>query len=127
MSREVPNNPIIIVVEPDVSKHHFWQQQLKNTEGVTIVCSTIEQTVSTLKMLIPQPPQYPLTKREKEVMQLLKKGHLYKEIAQKIGISMGSLKQYIHIIYEHLLTWCPIAENKCSGLPFDLKPRVFCK
>ena len=102
MSREVPNNPIVIVVEPDVSKHHLWQQQLKNTEGVTIVCSTIEQTVSTLKMLIPQPPQYPLTKREKEVMHLLKKGHLYKEIAQNLGISMGSLKQYIHIIYKKL-------------------------
>ena len=35
-------------------------------------------------------------------MQLLKKGRLYKEIAQNIGISMGSLKQYIHIIYKKL-------------------------
>ena len=102
MPKEVPNNSIIIVVEPDVSKHHHWQQKFKNTEGVLIVCSTIEQTVSTLKMLIPQPPQYPLTKREKEVMQLLKKGHLYREIVQKLGISMGSLKQYIHIIYKKL-------------------------
>ena len=68
----------------------------------TIVCSTIEQTISTLKMLTPQPPQYPLTKREKEVIDLLKKGRLYKEIAQNIGISMGSLKQYIHIIYKKL-------------------------
>ena len=102
MPREVPNNPIIIIVESDVSKHDFWQQKLKNTEGVLIVCSTMEQTISTLKTLTPQPPQYLLTKREKEVMQLLKKGRLYKEIAQTLSISMGSLKQYIHIIYKKL-------------------------
>jgi ATP/maltotriose-dependent transcriptional regulator MalT len=43
-----------------------------------------------------------LTLREKEIMVLLDKGLLYKEIAESIEVTLGTLKQYIHIIYEKL-------------------------
>jgi ATP/maltotriose-dependent transcriptional regulator MalT len=43
-----------------------------------------------------------LTLREKEIMALLDKGMLYKEIAESIDLTLGTLKQYIHIIYEKL-------------------------
>jgi DNA-binding NarL/FixJ family response regulator len=43
-----------------------------------------------------------LTKRENEVLQLLSKGLLYKEIADKLGISVGTVRQHIHKIYEKL-------------------------
>jgi DNA-binding NarL/FixJ family response regulator len=43
-----------------------------------------------------------LTLREKEIMALLDKGFLYKEIAESVEITLGTLKQYIHIIYEKL-------------------------
>jgi DNA-binding NarL/FixJ family response regulator len=43
-----------------------------------------------------------LTLREKEIMVLLDKGMLYKEIAESVDVTLGTLKQYIHIIYEKL-------------------------
>jgi DNA-binding NarL/FixJ family response regulator len=43
-----------------------------------------------------------LTLREKEVLDLLAQGLLYKEIADSLAISMGTIKQHIHRIYEKL-------------------------
>jgi DNA-binding NarL/FixJ family response regulator len=43
-----------------------------------------------------------LSKREQEVLALLAKGHLYKEIADHLGISLGSVRTYIQRIYEKL-------------------------
>jgi RNA polymerase sigma factor (sigma-70 family) len=43
-----------------------------------------------------------LSNRENEVLQLLAKGLLYKEIAEKLGISVGTIRQHIHKIYEKL-------------------------
>ncbi|MEP6675171.1 MAG: response regulator transcription factor [Ferruginibacter sp.] len=44
----------------------------------------------------------PLTKKEKEILELLAKGYLYKEIAEKTSISANTVKQHIHNIYEKL-------------------------
>ena len=43
-----------------------------------------------------------LSPRENEILQLLSKGHLYKEIATKLSISTGTVRQHIHNIYEKL-------------------------
>ncbi len=43
-----------------------------------------------------------LTKRELEILELLSKGFLYKEIADKTGISFGTVRQHIFHIYEKL-------------------------
>lgn len=43
-----------------------------------------------------------LSAREMEVLTLLSKGFLYKEIAQELYISTGTVKQHIHNIYEKL-------------------------
>lgn len=43
-----------------------------------------------------------LTQRENGVLELLSKGYLYKEIATKLGISTGTVRQHIHKIYEKL-------------------------
>jgi DNA-binding NarL/FixJ family response regulator len=43
-----------------------------------------------------------LTTREKKIVVLLDKGMLYKEIAESIDVTLGTLKQYLHIIYEKL-------------------------
>lgn len=43
-----------------------------------------------------------LSSREKEVLQLLSKGFLYKEIGEKLNISTGTVRQHIHKIYEKL-------------------------
>ena len=43
-----------------------------------------------------------LSERENEVLVLLSKGHLYKEIADQLNISLNTVKQHIHHIYEKL-------------------------
>ena len=43
-----------------------------------------------------------LSPREKEVLDLLAQGHLYKEIAEKLGISYETVHTYIRRIYEKL-------------------------
>jgi DNA-binding NarL/FixJ family response regulator len=43
-----------------------------------------------------------LTLRENEVLQLLAKGLLYKEIAAKLSITTGTVRQHIHNIYHKL-------------------------
>lgn len=43
-----------------------------------------------------------LSAREKDVLNLLAKGLLYKEISQKLGIGFGTVRQHIHNIYEKL-------------------------
>lgn len=47
-------------------------------------------------------PMIALSKRENEILQLLSKGLLYKEIADKLVISVGTVRQHIHKIYEKL-------------------------
>ena len=43
-----------------------------------------------------------LTPREIEVLGLLSKGLLYKEIAQQLSIAIGTVKRHLHMIYEKL-------------------------
>jgi DNA-binding NarL/FixJ family response regulator len=43
-----------------------------------------------------------LTDREREVLTLLSKGLLYKEIGQELHITTGTVKQHIHNVYEKL-------------------------
>jgi DNA-binding NarL/FixJ family response regulator len=43
-----------------------------------------------------------LSNRENEILDLLAKGLLYKEIAEKLSISNNTVKQHIHRVYEKL-------------------------
>lgn len=43
-----------------------------------------------------------LTDREREILELLAEGLLYKEISLRLGISEGSIKQHIHRMYAKL-------------------------
>lgn len=48
------------------------------------------------------PQVHSLSARENEVLQLLSNGLLYKEIADKLSISIATVRQHIHKIYEKL-------------------------
>ncbi len=50
----------------------------------------------------PSPELAVLTAREKEILDLLAKGYLYKEIAAELFISIETVKRHIHNIYEKL-------------------------
>jgi len=43
-----------------------------------------------------------LTKREQEILALLAKGFLYKEIAERLDISLSTVRGHLHNIYEKL-------------------------
>jgi DNA-binding NarL/FixJ family response regulator len=43
-----------------------------------------------------------LTQREQEILALLAQGYLYKEIADKLGITLNTMKTHQHAIYEKL-------------------------
>lgn len=50
----------------------------------------------------PSPSTLPVTAREMELLEHLSQGLLYKEIADKMGITTGTVKQHIHKIYDKL-------------------------
>lgn len=43
-----------------------------------------------------------LTRREQEILRLLAKGYLYKEIADHLGISLSTVRAHLHAVYEKL-------------------------
>jgi DNA-binding NarL/FixJ family response regulator len=43
-----------------------------------------------------------LTRREQEILALLAKGFLYKEIADQLGISLSTVRAHLHATYEKL-------------------------
>jgi DNA-binding NarL/FixJ family response regulator len=43
-----------------------------------------------------------LTEREREVLELLSKGHLYKEIADRLGISLDTVRSHLRKVYDKL-------------------------
>ena len=63
-----------------------------------------------------------LSKREMEIIEQLARGFLYKEIAIKLNISVGTVKQHLHRIYEKLHV-----QNKTEALNkfYKNKPGFF--
>ena len=43
-----------------------------------------------------------LSNREREVLELLSKGYLYKEIADRLDITLSTVKRHLNHIYEKL-------------------------
>jgi len=43
-----------------------------------------------------------LSEREQQVLALLAEGLLYKEIGDRLGITVGTIKQHIHRMYDKL-------------------------
>lgn len=54
------------------------------------------------KIRTPQSDMERLTKREQEILALLAKGFLYKEIADQLTISLSTVRAHLHTVYEKL-------------------------
>ncbi len=50
----------------------------------------------------PQSELEQLTRREQEILGLLAKGYLYKEIADQLGITLSTVRAHLHTVYEKL-------------------------
>jgi DNA-binding NarL/FixJ family response regulator len=71
----------------------------KNPFDNNVNTSIARKVVNSLRL---SEEQNTLSSREMEVLTLLSKGFLYKEIAAKLFISAGTVRQHIHNIYEKL-------------------------
>lgn len=54
------------------------------------------------KIKTPQSDVEKLTRREQEILALLAKGYLYKEIADQLGITLSTVRAHLHTVYEKL-------------------------
>ena len=50
----------------------------------------------------PQSDMAQITRREHEILALLAKGYLYKEIADQLGISLSTVRAHLHAVNEKL-------------------------
>ena len=66
-----------------------------------LIARRIIDTFSVLQVT-PVLNSLPITDREMELLTLLSQGMLYKEIASELGITLGTVKQHIHKIYDKL-------------------------
>jgi DNA-binding NarL/FixJ family response regulator len=78
-------------------------------QGGSPMSSIIARKV--INTFIPAPEQSPdlnkLTRREREMLELLARGYRYKEIADQLFISFETVRTHIHNIYEklHVQSW----------------------
>jgi len=70
--------------------------------GAPMSAHIARKVVGAFKKPDPAPQADVLSTREREVLDLLAKGHLYKEIADALAISVGTVRQHIHKIYGKL-------------------------
>ena len=68
-----------------------------------IARKVIRQLVEASPPRVPEAPPLPdLSTREREILDLLAKGHRYKEIADRLGISVDTVRTHVRHIYEKL-------------------------
>ncbi|MDZ4750613.1 MAG: response regulator transcription factor [Flavobacteriales bacterium] len=104
---------------------HVFQALASGANGYLVKTSSTEEIIASLKELCaggsPMSPliarkvvtsfrklpadiraKQALSNREMEILQLLSEGLLYKEISDDLGITLGTVKQHLHRIYEKL-------------------------
>ena len=75
---------------------------LKESNPTTLfmMCTALEEDESIFQALMVSFTM--LSKREKEILETLAKGLLYKQIADQLGISKETVKKHVYSIYEKL-------------------------
>ena len=79
------------------------------TGGAPMSPGIARRVLATFHETQPSPDQYGLTKREKEVLQLLTEGYTYKAISAECHISMDTVSTHLRHIYQKLHVNCGTA------------------
>ena len=71
--------------------------------GSPMTSNIARKVVQSFKHIsVPIPPGEELSPREQEVLELLARGYLYKEIAERLNISVPTVNTYVRRMYEKL-------------------------
>lgn len=70
--------------------------------GAPMSAAIARKVVGSFRPAVSAPDNNGLSAREREVLDCLAKGLLYKEIGDQLGISTGTVRQHIHHIYRKL-------------------------
>jgi len=71
--------------------------------GSPMTSNIARKVVQSFKQIsVPVPPGEELSPREQEVLELLARGYLYKEIAERLNISVPTVNTYVRRMYEKL-------------------------
>jgi DNA-binding NarL/FixJ family response regulator len=70
--------------------------------GSPMSTSIARKVIQSFSKISPSNYENTISKKEREVIELLAKGFLYKEIGDKLGISLNTVKQHLHNIYKKL-------------------------
>jgi DNA-binding NarL/FixJ family response regulator len=73
-----------------------------NEGGSPMSAGIARKVLSYFQSFPPVTEDYKLTPREKQIMEALAKGLLYKEVASELTMSEGNVKQRVHSIYQKL-------------------------
>jgi len=76
--------------------------ELVRAGGAPMSVQIARQMVDYFNVSKPTSDMEKLTKREQEVLELLAKGFLYKEISEQLGVGLATVKTHLHQIYEKL-------------------------
>lgn len=104
------------------------EELLRALEDVHRGCSAMNSRIarkvvqSFRHSLPPVPAAYELSPREQEVLALLTRGYLYKEIADQLGVTIPTVNTFVRRVYEKLHV-CSRAQAvaKCANLNPDPK------
>ncbi len=86
--------PLVKIVESIIELHEGGSPM--STQIARKVIQSIQKTNTRIEH------DNVLTTKEHEVLELLAKGHLYKEIADKQNVTVSTIKKHIHNIYQKL-------------------------
>lgn len=75
------------------------------------------------KQASPKPAEEPLSTREREILRLLARGYAYKEMADSLGISIGTINTHVRRIYQKLHV-SSRGEAVAKFAPFPDEPRA---
>jgi DNA-binding NarL/FixJ family response regulator len=70
--------------------------------GSPMSTSIARKVIQSFSKVSPSNYESTISKKEREVIELLAKGFLYKEIGDKLSISLNTVKQHLHNIYKKL-------------------------
>ncbi len=85
------------------SKDQFLEALLDLYNGGSPMSTSIaRKVIQSFSKLSVSNYENAISKKEREVIELLAKGFLYKEIGDKLSISLNTVKQHLHNIYKKL-------------------------